>query len=337
MANMHAQHFRAISGCRLVAACDIDIPRCREFATRHEIPEVHPNLPSLLKNSGCDAISIVTPDSSHKALAIESLRAGKHVLCEKPLALNARDAEEMLTAAQAAGVVHMVNFSYRGWPCIEMAAGLVRRGDLGEIRHVEASYLQSWLVSRQWGDWRDSPAWLWRLSTKHGSRGVLGDIGVHIVDYASYPVGSIREVSCRLKTFSKAPGNRIGKYRLDANDSAVLSVEFADGALGVIHTTRWMGGHANRLALKISGTEGSLAMDSDLGTDTIRVCRGRDLHRGHWREMRCKPTPNIYRRFVTAIRTGQPGAPDFARGAEVQRVLDACFESDSRREPVRLR
>lgn len=336
MANMHAESFARNKACTLAAACDVDAKRAQDFASKHKIHSAYSSVDDLLEAGGFDAVSIVTPDAFHAPIALQCLKAGKHVLCEKPLALHYADAKKMLAAAKRAGVVHMVNFSYRDWPCIQAAAAAVRRGDIGEIRHVEASYLQAWLASKVWGDWRTTPAWLWRLSTKHGSKGVLGDVGVHIIDYATFPTGAIREVSCRLKAFPKAPGNRIGEYPLDANDSAVLTVEFANGALGVIHTSRWVGGHANRLFLKIAGTKGTIEMDSEKSTTSYRVCRGPGLDKGDWTDVACKPVPTNYQRFIKAIQTGKPGEPDFARGAEIQRVLDACFESEAKRKPVRV-
>jgi len=336
MANVHAERFSKIKGCQIVAACDVDLARAKEFAAKHKIPSAFSSVSDLLKAGGFEAVSIVTPDAFHAPIALQCLKAGKHVLCEKPLALDYADAKKMLAAAKRAGVIHMVNFSYRDWPCIQAAAEAVRRGDIGDVRHVEASYLQAWLASKIWGDWRTTPAWLWRLSTKHGSKGVLGDVGVHIIDYATFPSGPIREVSCRLKAFPKAPGNRIGEYPLDANDSAVLTVEFDNGALGVIHTSRWVGGHGNRLFLKIAGTLGTIDMDSERSTESYRVCRGKGLDKGEWTEVVCKPVPNNYQRFIKAIQTGKSGEPDFARGAEIQRVLDACFESEAKRKPVRV-
>ena len=336
MANVHAEKFAAIKGCRIVAACDIQATRAQAFAEKHGIPQAFADVGEMLRSVEIDAVSVVTPDAAHLPISLQCLKAGKHVLCEKPLALNAKDAAKMVAAASKAGVVNMVNFSYRDWPCIQAAALAVKRGEIGEVRHVEASYLQAWLASKVWGDWRTNPAWLWRLSSAHGSMGVLGDVGVHIIDYATFPAGPLREVYCRLQTFPKIPGERIGEYHLDANDSATLNVEFANGALGVIHVTRWAPGHANRLALKICGTLGTLDLDSDRGTDVYRICRGRDLDTCAWREIRCKPVANNYSRFITAIRSGCGGDPDFARGAEIQRVLDAAFASDAKRAPVRL-
>ncbi|MCX7868627.1 MAG: Gfo/Idh/MocA family oxidoreductase, partial [Terrimicrobiaceae bacterium] len=208
--------------------------------------------------------------------------------------------------------------------------------EIGDVIHVEASYLQAWLASMVWGDWRKNPAWLWRLSSKHGSRGVLGDVGVHILDYASFPAGPVKEVFCRLKTYPKAPGNRIGEYTLDANDSAVMTVEFANGAAGVIHTTRWAAGYKNRLALLISGTKGSIRMDSDKGTDRIEICSGRGLDTAQWREVACKPVPTNYEIFIRAILRGTPFTPDFARGLEIQEILEACFTSHTTNRPVKL-
>lgn len=339
MANVHAERFSRVPGCRVVAGCDVDLGRAKAFCEKHGIPSAFGGArgaAAMLASETVDAVSIVTPDAFHAPVALQCLRAGKHVLCEKPLALNYPDAKKMFTAARRAGVVHMVNFSYRDWPCIQAAAAAIRRGNIGEIRHVDASYLQAWLPSKIWGDWRTTPAWLWRLSTSHGSKGVLGDIGVHIVDYATYPVGPLREVSCRLKAFSKAPGDRVGEYVLDANDSAVVNVEFANGALGVIHTSRWVAGHPNRLALKIAGTKGTIAMDSEVSTDSYRECRGAGLDKAEWSEVRCKKVPNNYERFITSIRTGNTAEPDFERGAEVQKVLDACFQSDRERRAVKL-
>lgn len=336
MANQHARQFTPIKGCKLIAAVDVDRERAEKFAATHGIPEVYDSVDRLLAESEIDAVCVVTPDAYHAALSIQCLKAGKHVLCEKPLALNHADAKRMVAAAKKAGVINMVNLSYRDWPCIQAVAALVQRGVLGDIRHVEASYLQAWLASKIWGDWRTTPGWLWRLSSGHGSKGVLGDVGVHIVDFATFPAGPIKSVYCRLKAFDKAKDNRIGEYKLDANDSAVLTVEFANGALGTIHTTRWCGGHANRLFLKIAGTKGTVEIDSEKTTAGYRICAGPDLDKGEWKQVTLKSTPTNYQRFIKAIRTGWPDVPDFARGAEVQKVLDACFESDASGKPIKV-
>jgi predicted dehydrogenase len=337
MARSHARQIREhLTNAQVVAAADIDAGRVAEFAREFAVPATFTDPRELLAQVECDAVVIATPDAAHKDVTLAALRAGRHVLCEKPLALNHADARTMAAAAQRAGRQNVVNFSYRDWPAIQAVATYVQSGRIGDVRHVEASYLQSWLGSRIWGDWRKNPAWLWRLSTRHGSNGVLGDIGVHIVDFATFPVGDVKEVHCRLQTFPKAPRNRVGPYVLDANDSAVITVEFANGALGSIHTTRWSGGHRNRLFLKISGTKGAVEIDSEKATDRFRVSRGKNLDTGTWEEITVPRTPTNHQRFAAALRGARPTAPDFARGAAVQKILDACFVSEARRRPVRL-
>lgn len=336
MADYHAERFREVANCQILAAVDVDRTRAEAFCKKHGIPTAYTNLEDVLARTDIDAVSNVTPDGFHAPLSIKCLKAGKHVLCEKPLALNYPDARRMVSVAQKAGLINMVNLSYRDWPCIQAVSALVQRGGLGEMRHVEASYLQSWLPSKIWGDWRTTPTWLWRLSSSHGSKGALGDVGVHIIDFATYPVGHISSIYCRLKAFRKAPRDRVGEYVLDANDSAVLSIEFKNGALGTIHTTRWAGGHINRLYLKISGTKGSVEIDSERATDAYRISAGKDLDKGLWKDVKTAPVPNNYQRFVRSILTGKQDQPDFARGAEIQKILDACFKSDAEQRPLRV-
>jgi len=336
MAKNHAKAFNQNPDCCLVAAVDVDLIKAEKFCEDHLIPVAFASAKKMLAEVACDAVAIVAPDPQHAPLSIQCLKAGKHVLCEKPLALDYPEAKKMAAAARRSRRVAMVNFSYRNWPAIHAVAAVVRSGQIGKIRHVEASYLQSWLSSRVWGDWRRSEQWLWRLSSRHGSRGVLGDVGVHIFDFVTYPVGPIDRVFCHLRTFPKATGDRIGDYVLDANDSAVMTVEFDNGALGIIHTTRWSGGHANRLHLKISGTRGAVEIDSERSTSRYRICQGANLHRARWHEVSAPPVPTNHEAFVAAIRSRRHPQPDFARGAAVQKMLDACFKSDDLDRPVRI-
>ena len=281
---------------------------------------------------------MAAPDAAHAPVALQAIAAGKHVLCEKPLAVDYPDARKMAAAAARKGVIHMVNLSYRDAPAIHKAHALVQAGDIGAPKHVEASYLQSWLVSKAWGDWRKSDALLWRLSTRHGSKGALGDIGVHILDFASYPVGPIARLRCRLKTFPKDTGRRVGRYILDANDSAAITVEFKNGAVGTVSATRWATGHINSLFLAVFGDEGGIRIDLDASPTSLRVCRGKDAHLqpARWKSLPCRRTPSNYQRFIRSIRTGVNDQPDFARGAEIQKALDACFLSHTEDRTVRV-
>ncbi|WP_309397707.1 Gfo/Idh/MocA family protein [Cerasicoccus maritimus] len=337
MAKNHALKLSQKDKSKVVACCDISAERVAEFAKTYNIPETYTDLSEMLEKCDFDAISIVTPDAFHAPIALQALAAGKHVLSEKPLATSVEDAEKMVAAAKKAGVINMVNFSYRDSSAIQRAAKMVQGGELGRIFHVEAHYLQSWLTAKDWGDWATSPGWLWRCSTEHGSNGVLGDVGVHILDFATFPVGDAASLQARLHTFDKAPGNQIGEYKLDANDSALMIVEFASGAMGTVTTTRMATGHMNSLALSIHGEKGALRIDLDKSYHMIETSRiGADGKTEPWESHYCPPTPNIYERFIESIASGVQDQPDFARGLAVQKMLDAATESNQSKQPVQL-
>ncbi|MGE9291804.1 MAG: Gfo/Idh/MocA family protein [Puniceicoccales bacterium] len=333
---VHAESFKAIEGCEVTAACDVDSKRVNEFAVKHGIPEVYTDPEEMLKRASIDAVSIVTPDPFHHPIALKVLAAGKHILCEKPLALNHADAAEMRDAAQEAGVINMVNFTYRNSSAIQKATELVAEGVLGTIRHVHAYYHQSWLVHDYWGNWPTSPTWLWRLSKSHGSAGVINDVGIHILDFASMPLGSLASVHCRLKCFEKAEGAQIGEYKLDANDSAIITTEFTNGALGTIHTTRWAYPHENSLHLNLYGDKASIEIDLDECFHQLKINRVLGRTAMKWETLECKKTPSIFERFILSIQTGVQDQPDFARGAEIQAVLDACHLSSETDQTIQI-
>ncbi|MDG1863305.1 MAG: Gfo/Idh/MocA family oxidoreductase, partial [Yoonia sp.] len=259
MGNCHAEAYSDMPGVMVVAGVDTDPVRLAAFQKKHAVSHAFGSVSEAIAWGGFDAVSNVTPDAIHHPTTLPLLAAGKHVLCEKPLASNAADALEMTQAALRAGVVNMVNLSYRNGPALIAAQKLVADGQIGEVRHFEASYLQSWLTQPAWGDWQTEDQWLWRLSKSHGSMGVLGDVGVHILDYATFVAGAdVASVSCRLTTFDKAKDGRIGHYVLDANDSMNMHVRLANGAVGVVHASRMATGHLNDLSLKIFGTQGAL-------------------------------------------------------------------------------
>jgi predicted dehydrogenase len=298
------------------------------FCDRFGIGRGFDTLAAALDWGGFDAAANVTPDAVHHATTLPLLAAGKHVLCEKPLATRAVEAAEMAAAAARAGVVHMVNLSYRRVPALQAARRLVAAGAIGELRQFEASYLQSWLVQPAWGDWRQDPQWLWRLSTAHGSKGVLGDVGIHILDFATFAAGeAAAEVGCRLATFDKAPGGRIGDYRLDANDSAAMVLRLAGGAVGTVAATRFAAGHLNDLKLRLWGTAGGIEAAFEHGASRLRVCLGPDVATATWRGRRAPAVPSVYETFVAAIRGRAAADPDFGRGAALQRLLDRAEDS----------
>ncbi len=329
MARAHARHFSAIDGVVLTGAVDPDAGRLAAFCDEFDIGRRFSSLAAALEWNGFVAATNVTPDAMHHSTTLDLLAAGKHVFCEKPLATNHADAQEMADAARARGLVGMVNLTYRNVAELHRVRELVLGGELGALRHVEASYLQSWLVSDAWGRWSENDQWLWRLSRQHGSNGVLGDVGIHIFDFLSFGVAAdVVSLDCRLQTFDKAPGNRVGEYHLDANDSFTASLELEGGALGVIHATRWAPGHLNSLHLRAYGSAGGVDLVHTLEGTCLKVCLGDDVQAGTWREMDVPPCPTNYQKFVAAVAAKRPDAPDFQRGADMQKVLDLCVRSD---------
>jgi predicted dehydrogenase len=330
MAQRHAEFFNANPDATVVAGVDLDPNRLAMFNEHNGIHFGFNDLDAAIGWGQFDAAANCTPDPVHKATTLRLAEAGLPVFCEKPLAENYADALEMTHAMESRGLINMVNLRYRAVPEIAMAAKLVAEGAIGEVRHISAAYLQSWLVGRQWGDWRTEPRWLWRLSGRHGSKGVLGDIGIHILDSATHICG-LKPVSvhCRLRTFAKAEGNRIGDYDLDMNDSFVMSLELEGGVLAAIHASRFATGYANAKQLSVFGTAGGLEVKFESEESSLRICTGDDIHTQTWHEVDCPQVPLTYDDFVAAVKTGVNGEPSFRHTAELQNVLDLCFVSDT--------
>ena len=335
IAHKHAEQFGLVPGCTLVAAVDANQERARAYAAAYAIPETFDDLDAAIAWGQFDAAVNATPDAVHAPTSLKLIAAGKSVFCEKPLAVNEDDAFAMTEAAEAAGVINMVNLTYRNAHALQKARAMIDAGDIGTVRHIEASYLQSWLTAKHWGDWRTEERWLWRLSKAHGSNGVLGDIGVHIVDFVGFGTGlDVATLSARLKTFDKADGGRIGAYTLDANDSVAVTAEMSNGALASIHMTRFATGNLNDLNLAIYGDKGALKIWSNHLDSRLEGCLGEDMDSQKWRPLACQPTPRNEARFIAALQAGVNGEPTFRRAAEVQRVLDLCVVSDAQGQRV---
>lgn len=334
MGEEHADAFASMDGVTCVACCDVNEERASAFADKYGIEAVYTDSAAFFEHAGLDAVSIVTTDKYHAPLALQAIDAGLHILCEKPLATSVDDAQKMSEAAIVAGIVHLVNFSYRRSAALMAARDLIGQGKIGRLMHFEAHYLQSWLVSKKWGDWHTEDKWLWRLSSEHGGGGVLGDIGVHLLDFVTFPAGDVKWLQCDLRTFPKTGGDRIGEYVLDANDSAVITLSLADGAMGTMHMSRWATGHLNSIALSLFGDKGALRIDLDDSYDTLQYCLNEDVETATWRRRTYDRAPSVFARFVKSIQTGLKEQPDFARGAYVQKLLQASFDSYDRQERV---
>ncbi len=334
---------------RMAAICGRNREATGEVAKRFGWESVETDWRTLLSIDDIDVIDICTPGDTHAEIAIEALKAGKHVLCEKPLANTVAEAEAMTEAAADAargGVRSMVGFTYRRTPAVALAKSLVADGRIGTIRHVRAQYLQDWLTNE------DAPL-TWRLDKRKAGSGALGDIGAHIIDMAQWVTGSqIHSVSGLMTTFVNTRPTGTGSERgpVTVDDAAVFTSRFANGAVGVFEATRFATGRRNVLRLEINGSQGSLAFDfEDMnvleffdGTDDPSIAGFRRIivteashpyiaawwPPGHGLGYEHGFTHQVVD-FVNDIAAGRQPTPSFADGLAVQRVLDAVAASSA--------
>jgi predicted dehydrogenase len=301
----------------------------------------------LVERADIDVIDVCTPGSSHAEIAVAALEAGKHVLCEKPLANNAGEAEQMAAAAaraQARGAVAMVGFNYRRVPAVALIRSLVSEGRLGAIRHVRARYLQ---------DWPLDPGFplLWRFLREEAGTGAIGDMASHIVDLTQHLCGqSVSEVSALTRTFIEErplPSGR-GRGEVTVDDAAAFLARLDGGAIGSYEVSRLAPGHRNGLWLELNGEHGSVAWDLErlneielfevgAGAPAEGFRRTLVTDAGHPYVDAWWPPGHILgwehtfvhevRDFLHAVAGAEPAAPDFGDGLQVQRVLDAVVRS----------
>ncbi|GAA3320559.1 Gfo/Idh/MocA family protein [Arthrobacter ramosus] len=345
---------------QLTALCGRNDDGVRAVAGKLGWGSVETDWRRLLERDDIDLIDICTPGNTHAEIAIAALEAGKHVLCEKPLANSVAEAERMTEAAQAAaqrGVFSMCGFSYRRTPALALAKRMVDDGRLGNIRHVRAQYLQDWLSD-------ETAPMTWRLDKSKSGSGSLGDIGAHSIDAAQWVTGQqITGVSALLETFvheRPLTGDLVGlgghgdvgadapRGTVTVDDAAIFTARFdggatSAGAVGVFEATRFALGRKNAMRLEVNGTKASLAFDfeemnvlsfydaaesPDAGFRRIFVTEPEHPYAGNW-----WPTGHGlgYEHgfthqvvdLVTAIGAGEQPSPSFADALQVQKVLAA--------------
>jgi predicted dehydrogenase len=242
---------------RLKVLCGRNRPAVKAAAAQLGWEETATDWREVVARKDIHLVDVSTPGDSHAEIAIAAARAGKAVLCEKPLANTLREAERMLAAVEKAGVVHMVCHNYRRAPAVWLARQMIAAGELGEIYHYRGTYLQDWIVDPK------LPL-LWRFQKEKAGSGALGDIACHSIDLARFLVGEIKELTGDLKTFIKRRPllenpRRTGKVTVD--DASAALVRFANGATGTIEGTRLAPGRKNYNRFEINGSKGSLAFD----------------------------------------------------------------------------
>jgi predicted dehydrogenase len=331
----------------MVAVCGRDPDRTAAAAARFGWAEHVTDWRELIRRDDIDLIDICTPGDSHAEIALAALAAGKHVLCEKPLANSVAEAAEMVRAAQLAqlsGVRSMCGFNYRRVPAVALMRQLIADGRIGTVRHIRAAYLQDWIVDPQY-------PLVWRLQRDRAGSGALGDIGAHIIDLTQHVTGQdITGVSALTETFIRErplPGSAV-MGRVTVDDAAIFLARLSGGAIATYEATRLATGRKNGLRVEINGSLGSVAFDLERLNelefyDATTPATGQGFTRilvtdpGHPYLSAWWPPGHILgyehsfthqmRDLIDAIATGSDPAPSFADALQVQYVLDAVIRS----------
>lgn len=322
---------------------------------------------AVVEDPEIDIVDINTPNDSHAEIAIAAAKAGKHILCEKPLGMTVDQCKAMLDAVKKAKVVHMVCHNYRRIPAIAHARKMIEEGAIGDVFHYRARYAQDWIVDPEF-------PLVWRLQKGVSGSGTHGDINAHIIDLARYLVGEFKEVCGMMHTFikerplmdqsgkgdglgAKSSGKKMGKVTVD--DTALFIGRFANGAIANLEATRFALGRKNHITIEINGSKGSLVFDFEdmnrlkyfdnsnpadrQGFRDILVTQGGGAHPyvGNW-----WPPGHIigYEHtfvhtiadFVNAVVNGKSVQPTFEDGVRNQRVLEAVEESAKAKAWVKI-
>jgi predicted dehydrogenase len=342
----HYPGLKSAAGASVVAMTDTDAGLLAQ--RKAEWPEVRScgDAAELLDTPGLDAVVIATPNCTHRSLVLAAVGAGKHVTCEKPLAMNIAEARDMLAAAKRAGVRHMTAFSYRFVPAMQYLRHLIERGDLGEPLHFRAQRFQDWHVhSLGWRQWRDT-----------AGTGELGDMASHRIDYGRFLIGEIKSVCGMMKQFVPRDTDTKGVpvRPSDTDDWCALIMEFANGVTGVIESSKLArgqgsGGHGHDY-VEVNGAEASavyqlrkpyeLQVGRRDGRFETVMAPERFWKIPHSLRTAGEGDPSVVWRFdqsaefVAAIREGRDAQPSFADGARCQAVMDSVALSWSERRWV---
>ena len=339
--------------CRpvLKTICARNADRATAFAAQWGYQSVATDWRELVGSKDIDLIDIASPNDTHTEIAIAAAKAGKMVMCEKPLGRNAAEAQAMVNAVEAAGVPNMVWYNYRRVPAVTLAKNLVDQGRLGRIFHYRAKFLQDWTIS---SDLPQGGEGLWRLDINVAGSGVTGDLLAHTIDTAMWLNGPIDEVSAVTETFIKSrKHNLTGKVEpVGIDDASLFLARFENGSLATFEATRYARGHKALYTLEINGEHASIMWDlHDLHRLQYFDHRDEGLVRG-WRSLHITDREHPYMShwwvpglqigyehtfvhqaadFLTAVSEGKSSPPTFRDGLATDHVTDAVLESAAKR------
>jgi len=335
---LHLAALGSHPGASVTAICGRNRERAAEVATDHNIPHVFTDYREMFASGLLDAVVVVSPDSTHYPATMAALGAGLHVMCEKPLALSADQAREMYDTAKAAGLITLVGFTWRWVPPFNYVHHLIQNGYVGRCHHARFLYQHAGSFD---------PTYKWQLDPGQ-SNGILANLGSHMIDMARWYVGDIARVSGHLASFVERDGPDGKRPFTSANDSALLTVEFADGAQGTIQVSgvAQVGERGQDFQIGLYGADGSLEVNFDFASSRLRGVRDGDEE---WQEL---PVPEEFlgrganpplwvfdffapftnqsvgdRLFIDAILAGHSTEPSFYDGWKAQQVVDAALVS----------
>ncbi|NLF58534.1 MAG: Gfo/Idh/MocA family oxidoreductase [Candidatus Hydrogenedens sp.] len=332
----------------LKAVCARNEAKVRPFAEKWGWESVETDWRALVARDDIDVIDIGSPNNTHREITLAAAKAGKMILCEKPLAMSAAEGLEMTEAVEKAGVPNMVWFNYRRVPAIALAKQFVDEGRLGRVFHYRAKYLQDWTISPELPQGGEG---LWRLDVDVAGSGVTGDLLAHSIDTAIWLIGGVDRVSAMTETFIKEramqddPGTVMP---VGIDDACAFLARFKNGALATFESTRYARGRKNQNTFEVNGELGSLYFDLEdahqlqyfdhrndsqsRGWRTILVTDSDHPYMGHWWVPGCvigyeHTFINALADFITGLDTGVPVRPNFRDALETQYVCDAVLES----------
>jgi len=320
----------------------------RGFAARFGFERYYTDYKLMIKDPGIDIIDNVTPNYMHAEPTIEAMEAGKHVIVEKPMAMNSREAYEMVRVAERTGVINMVAHNYRFVPAIVLARQLIGSGSLGRIYHFRALYLQQSLANPE------APM-TWRLRREYAGYGTIADLGSHVIDLARYLIGEVISVNGTLYTFNRFRVNQATGVREEVNvdEGFTAMLRFENGAVGLIEASKLATGHYNSLIIEVNGSEGSIRFDLER-INELEVHLAKDGELSGFRRILVTQRTHPYLRFwwppghvlgwehtfthevyhfLTRLAEGKDVAPEaanFRDGLRVMRIIEAIAESSEK-------
>jgi len=331
----------------LKAVCARDAGKAREFASKWGYESIETDWRQLIERDDIDLIDIAAPNNVHAEIAIAAAKAGKMILCEKPLALNGVEAEKMVAAVEKAKVPNMVWYNYRRVPAVTLAKQLIEEGKLGRIFHYRAKFLQDWTISK---DLPQGGAGLWRLDVKVAGSGVTGDLLAHCIDTAMWLNGGIDTVTATTETFiTERKHTLTGKVeKVGIDDASLFLARFGNGSLATFESTRYARGHKALYTFEINGENASIMWDLHDLHRLQYFDHGDEGRVRGWRNVHITDAEHPYMKhwwvpglqigyehtfvhqvadFLQGLQDGKMAGPSFRDGLATDYVTDAVLKS----------